>query len=164
MLAALQAGQFGLITAQVAFDPFQFSGGGVVFDSGGVCLLALLVQAFVHLADHIVEERGKTSALQPVDIHLFLPLDGLQFLYPRRKRGLLAAKLPEHGFQLFRPGGLCLEPLQLFVVISHKHPPCFRSNPRYRVPWKDKSPWSPSMSIPYSEPDTRSSMRSPPPN
>ena len=37
----------------------------------------------------------------------------------------------------------------------------YRSNDRYRVPWKVSLPVSPSASMPYSEPETWNSIRSP---
>lgn len=37
----------------------------------------------------------------------------------------------------------------------------YRSNDRYRVPWKVSLPVSPSASIPYSKPETWNSIRSP---
>ena len=110
--------------AKIAFRRLQLTGCRIVFDLGGIGLLPLLIQLFVHLADHMVEEGGKTAPFQPIHIGLLRQLHGLQLTKARGENISLGLQLLNLGRKLAETGNLLLQCFQLFIIIRHTlYPP-----------------------------------------
>ena len=104
---------------QILLRAGQLPGRRVIPHPGGVGLLPLLRQLFIHLPYHVVEEGGQAPALQPVHIRLLLPHGFFQLLRPGGVGIPLAPQLRGRGLQFPLAGALGEQLLQLLVIAVH---------------------------------------------
>ena len=107
--ATPQATEFRLAPLDISVNCLQLSGSGIVLDSGGVSLLAFLIEPLVHFADHIVEERCKASSFQTIHIGLLIHLDRFKLPNTGSDGVSLAAQLLQHRCELSRAGDFLLQ-------------------------------------------------------
>ena len=106
--AVLKRLELRLAPAQIRLDPGEFRRGGLVLHPGGIGLLLLLRQLFLHLSDGLIEERRETPPLQARNIRLLFLKRLLQCPHPGGIVRLLGAQLCQFGLQPLLAGALRL--------------------------------------------------------